>query len=95
MPCNQVRSKIDRVSGSQTFSQNFHRKVLSNLLKLSDVCLEMCKTNLAFSGQILRAVQPIVSLGCRHFAIVRLRSDCGARSRIDQMPGSQNFSKCH
>ena len=78
MPCNQVRSKIDRVSGSQTFSQNFHRKA-----------------NLAFSGQILRAVQPIVSLGCRHFVIVRLRSDCGARSRIDQMPGSQNFSKCH
>ena len=95
MPCNQVHSKIDGVYGSQTFSQNFHRKVLSNLLRLSDVCLEMSKTNLAFSGQILRAVQQIVSLGCRHFAIVRLRSDWGARSRIDQMPGSQNFSKCH
>ena len=28
MPCNQVRSKIDEMSGSQKFPQNFHRKVL-------------------------------------------------------------------
>ena len=35
------RSKINEMSGSQKFSQNFHRKVLSNLLRLSDVCLKM------------------------------------------------------
>ena len=86
MPCNQVPSKKDEVSGSQTFSQNFHRKVLSNLLRFSDVCLEMSKINLVLVN---------ISPRCRHFAVVRLRSDCGAQSRIDQMPGSQNFSKCH
>ena len=71
MPCNQVRSKIDEMNGSQKFSQNFHRIVLSNLLRLSDVCLEMSTINLALSGHIFRAVQPIMSPGCRHFAIVR------------------------
>ena len=52
MPCNQERSKIDEMSGSQKFSQNFHRKVLSNLLRLSDVHLEMSKINLAFQRTI-------------------------------------------
>ena len=94
MPCNQARSKIDEMCSSQKFSKHFHRKVFSNLLRLSDVYLEMSKINLALSGQILRAVQPVISLGCRHFAIVRFRSDCRARSRIDQMHGGQNFSKC-
>ena len=71
MPCNQVRSKIDEMNGSQIFLQNFHRIVLSNLLRLSDACLEMSTINLAFSGHIFRAVQPIMLPGCRHFAIVR------------------------
>ena len=71
MPCNQVLSEIDEMNGSQKFSQNFQRIVLSKLLRLSDVCLEMSTINLAFSGHILRAVQPIISPGCRHFAIVR------------------------
>ena len=71
MPCNQVLSKIDEMNGSQKFSQNFQRIVLSKLLRLSDVCLKMSTINLAFSGHIFRAVQPIISPGCRHFAIVR------------------------
>ena len=71
MPCNQVLSKIDEMNGSQKFSQNFQRIVLSKLLRLSDVCLEMSTINLAFSGHIFRALQPIISPGCRHFAIVR------------------------
>ena len=71
MPCNQVLSKIDEMNGSQKFSQNFQRIVLSKLLRLSDVCLEMSTINLAFRGHIFRAVQPIISPGCRHFAIVR------------------------
>ena len=71
MPCNQVLSKIDEMNGSQKFSQNFQRIVLSKLLRLSDVCLEMSTINLAFSGHIFRAVQPIISPGCRHFESVR------------------------
>ena len=71
MPCNQVLSEIDEMNGSQKFSQNFQRIVLSKLLRLSDVCLEMSTINLAFSGHIFRAVQPIISPCCRHFAIVR------------------------
>ena len=71
MPCNQVLSKIDEMNGSQKFSQNFQRIVLSKLLRLSDVCLEMSTINLAFSGHIFRVLQPIISPGCRHFAIVR------------------------
>ena len=86
MPSNQVPSKIDEVSGSQTFSQNFHRKVLSNLLRFSDVCLEMSKINLAFSEHIA----PLSTL-CSCTLKIRLR---GTVSN-DQMPGSQNFSKCH
>ena len=63
MPCNQVLSKIDEMNGSQKFSQNFQRIVLSKLLRLSDVCLEMSTINLAFSGHIFRALQPIISPG--------------------------------
>ena len=88
MPYNLVPYKIDEVSGSQTFSQNFHRKVLSNLLRFSDVCLEMSKINLAFS-------EPIAPLSTLCSCTLKLSTDCGAQSRIDQMPGSHNFSKCH
>ena len=79
MPCNQVPSKKDEVSGSQTFSQNFHRKVLSNLLRFSDVCLEMSKINLAFSEHIA----PLSTL-CSCTLKIRLRGTVSNRPNARQ-----------
>ena len=47
MPGSWARSQIDLMPGSQKFSRNFRRKVLSNFLRISNVWF--------FSRQILRA----------------------------------------
>ena len=41
MPGSPARSQKELMFGSQKFSQNLNWKILSNLLRISDVCLQM------------------------------------------------------